>query len=196
MVKKIFTRNRVLLLFGAVGVVLLWKVLTVEAPRFDRFFEPTENVLLQIDENNEDIDYEGDNTILTKIALSETKPVVLSAFTIVAHRKAMRYILNFGLSFDMYQYHPRDPSVLEPLAKGVKGIFNEERLLKNDLNGLMFTTSFSSLENETITEEMRTIKPGYRLAVKLNPELCPGFFYLASQEKGPLCQIRGEVKKD
>lgn len=44
MVKKIFTRNRVLLLFGAVGVVLLWKVLTVEAPRFDRFFEPTENV--------------------------------------------------------------------------------------------------------------------------------------------------------
>lgn len=59
----------------------------------------------------------------------------------------------------------------------------------------MFTTSFSSLENETITEEMRTIKPGYRLAVKLNPKVCPGFFYLASQEKGPLCQIRREVKK-
>lgn len=78
--------------------------------------------------------------------------------------------------------------MLESLAKCVKGFFTKQRLLKNDLNGLMFTPSFSSLENETITEEMRTIKPGYRLAVKLNPELCPGFFIWLHKKKVPFAR--------
>lgn len=197
--KKIVTPCRIFLIISAVCLLAIfmgWKYSAGDIRKFDCFFEPSENILLHIDSDGNSADEVLDvsNTITTITALSEIKPTVISSCSFVANRSAMRYILNARLSMDLYQYHPDKPSVLEPLAKGVNAVFYEERLLNSGLNGLMITASFSDFENKTVPEGLRTIKPGYRLAVKFDPELFPGFFYIASQEKGPMCLIRGEVK--
>lgn len=198
MAKKLFTQCRIILLIGVVCAVTIsasWKAIAGELRVFDYFFESSPSDVLHIEAaSKESSSVYLTNTIATQVALSEDYPTIISNFAFVSDRFSVKLQPGSFLSLDVYQYHPKYPSDLQPLAKGAKALVFEDRPLNNGLNGQIILVDFSNFGNQAITEGSRTIKPGYRLAVKFNPALNPGFYCLVSQTWGPICQIKGTVK--
>lgn len=200
MAKKLFTPCRIIILVSAICTLAIctsWKsdAKPSQYGIFDSFFEPgSSDVLLIEGSNSGDTATNVTNTIDTGAVLSQSKSTVISNFAFVSDRFATRLTPGSFLALDLYQYHPNNPSSLEPLAQGVYALVFEDRPLINELNGQIVLADFANFGNQTVSESMRTIKPGYVLLVKFNPLLTPGFHCLTAIPYGPFCQIRGEYK--
>lgn len=200
MQKKLFTPFRVILLISAVCVLTVLSngkaIASVFGGVFDEFFDlPEEDVLVHVEALDE---ADGVVELTNEIAINRplsSYSVVLTYFAFISDRYSVRLMPSSFVTLDIYQSPPNRPDIKEPLAKGVRAIISEDRWLKNNLNGQMLIVMFSEFGNQNISVEAKTIKPNYRLSVKLNPSFNPGFYCLRSNSAGdPICIVKGDFK--
>lgn len=194
MTKKILSPCRIVIISVVclLAISASWKVFANNGGGvFERFFDIDDpDVLFHVEALGYDDAYvEQTTTVQLTAPLSRDKSTVLSSFSFVSDRYSMWLQAGSFVSMDLYQYHPSNPSNLEPLATGINAMVSEDRWLINDLNGQLIMAHFAFSGNESIPQEQRTIKPGYIMVVKFTS--LSTFYCLGSQAQGPICLIRG-----